>query len=206
MMACSAMPQQMAPTRMRSLSPAAQTAAYRILRRLTLLIAPLLPLTAEEIWEAMPREDGDPETVHLARFPVLAAEFDDALAQRWDRLLKVRGEVAKVLEAARAEKKIGASLEAEVILAVDGEMGAFLRGAGDLLPDLFIVSSVRFAEAGETEGLTASPLVPELAVGVERAKGSKCVRCWKYDEAVGRETSHPGLCPRCVGVVAAASK
>jgi isoleucyl-tRNA synthetase len=185
---------------------AAQTAVYRILRRLTLLIAPLLPLTAEEIWEAMPREDGDPDTVHLSRFPGRATEFDDALAERWDRLIKVRGEAAKVLEAARAEKKIGASLEAEVILAADGETGAFLRGVEDLLPDLFIVSSVRFAEAGERQGLTVSPLIPELAVGVERAKGSKCVRCWKYDEAVGRETSHPGLCPRCAGVVAMAEK
>ncbi len=34
----------------------------------------------------------------------------------WDELLKVRGEVNKVIEQARADKKVGGSLEAAVTL------------------------------------------------------------------------------------------
>ncbi|MEW5898352.1 MAG: zinc finger domain-containing protein, partial [Bacillota bacterium] len=43
--------------------------------------------------------------------------------------------------------------------------------------------------------------IPELAVGVRRAPGEKCVRCWKYSEGVGKNTEHPALCPRCAEVV-----
>ncbi|HZI93127.1 MAG TPA: isoleucine--tRNA ligase, partial [Patescibacteria group bacterium] len=47
----------------------AQTAIYLIAHAVCRLMAPILPFTAEEIWETLPRAKGDPESVHLALFP-----------------------------------------------------------------------------------------------------------------------------------------
>ena len=40
-----------------------------------------------------------------------------------------------------------------------------------------------------------------IEVEVFSADGSKCERCWKHSEAVGKHTAHPTLCGRCAGVV-----
>lgn len=50
---------------------------------------------------------------------VCSAADDEAMNDDfWDELLKVRGEVNKVIEQARADKKVGGSLEAAVTLAM----------------------------------------------------------------------------------------
>lgn len=40
-----------------------------------------------------------------------------------------------------------------------------------------------------------------LWVGVARADGAKCERCWNYSPAVGTLEGHPGLCERCYEVI-----
>src|SRR5262249_43161941 len=47
----------------------AQTALYRIGHELCRLMAPIVPFTAEEIWESLPRVPDDPGSVHVAIFP-----------------------------------------------------------------------------------------------------------------------------------------
>ena len=69
----------------------AQTALYTIVDGLARLMAPVLPVTADEIWTFLPgaRE----ASVHLAEFPSdasLAALSDAALTERWARLIDVR--------------------------------------------------------------------------------------------------------------------
>lgn len=39
-------------------------------------------------------------------------------------------------------------------------------------------------------------------VGISRAEGSKCERCWNYSDLVGSFSDHPTLCARCHNVVA----
>ena len=41
---------------------------------------------------------------------------------------------------------------------------------------------------------------PRLRVGIERASGGKCERCW-YVLPLGTRPDHPTLCARCAGVV-----
>lgn len=38
-------------------------------------------------------------------------------------------------------------------------------------------------------------------IGVSRANGLKCERCWNYSLEVGSFNDHPSLCARCHGVV-----
>ena len=108
----------------------AQTAMYRILDALTRMTAPVLSFTAEEIWGCLPGKRE--ESVHLADFPSFTASLINvALEEKYERLLAIRSDVAKVLELARAEKIIGHSLDARVELAADGDLGELLRNEAD---------------------------------------------------------------------------
>jgi isoleucyl-tRNA synthetase len=177
---------------------AAQTAVWRTLDVLVRVMAPILSYTADDVWAHLP---GRPAaTVFEAGLPVVdAALLDEALARKWDRLLDVRAAVTKALEQARQSGLIGHSLDARVRLAGTDGLGPLLDGARATLPALFIVSQVEVAP--DLDHTHVSPLLRELRVAVERARGAKCERCWNYSEAVGQDAEHPGLCDRCLAVV-----
>jgi len=112
----------------------------------------------------------------------------------------VRGAVSKAIEEARQAGLVKQSSEARVALgapSADG-LGTLLAEQAADLPSLFLVAEVAL---GGADGAPESPLVPGLRVGVERAPGEKCPRCW-YLRALGRDPRHPDLCERCAGVVA----
>lgn len=190
---------------------AAQTVLYQVLHNLVRLLAPVLAFTSEEIWRCAPKEEGAPVSVQLTDLPGVNEEYLDAeLEQKWERLLAVRSEVTRALEEARREKTIGNPLEAAVALYAGDELYDFLQQSLIELPVFFIVSAVslhRWPEKPDAEnrpnGEKVLPAleIPELAVGVRRAPGEKCVRCWKYSEGVGKNAEHPALCPRCAEVV-----
>lgn len=181
---------------------AAQTTLWEILDVLVRLMAPILSFTAEEIWQNLPAGDR-PASVFLAGFPTRVRAADPALLARWDRLLAVRGAVTKALEEARKSGAIGHSLDARVRLDAADGLRPLLREYASDLPAFFIVSQVDLAD--ELDEAAASPLLPELRVAVEAARGGKCERCWTYSEVVGSDAAHPGLCGRCLPVVTGAA-
>jgi isoleucyl-tRNA synthetase len=184
---------------------AAQSVCYDVFTALARLMAPILTFTAEEAWRYAPGPRA--QSVHLERFPEAPREWlDDALKQQWDRLLEVRREVAKALETARAQKLIGSGLEARVrIASAPEDLPALLGGKRELLATLFIVSRVELhAGDGRASVVYESQDIPGLVIGVDRAPGEKCERCWTRTEEVGRDGDHPTLCARCVRVVSGA--
>jgi isoleucyl-tRNA synthetase len=183
---------------------AAQTVLYEVLSALVRLVAPILTFTAEEVWPRVPGRLGNTETVQIADWPVVEPAWrDEALAAKWRDLLAVRGEVQKALELARAAGEIGTSLEADVHLAASGGVEDPLRRYQSELAGVFIVSHVSLSPE-LPDGLlrsTKAETVPGLSIGIARAVGQKCDRCWMYSETVGHSTSHPTLCRRCVDAV-----
>jgi isoleucyl-tRNA synthetase len=182
----------------------AQTAIHRIAATLVRLIAPALVFTAEEVWKYLPRDAFDPESVHLASFPVaeeLEKLFDEKRSANWERLLGVRMEVLKALEQARAAKEISGALEARVTLGANGNLGNLLKQYGHDLPSLFIVSQVEFAEPKPVGSAEASA-TGDLQIRVERAQGKKCERCWNYSTHVGESVEYSTVCERCLAALA----
>ncbi|MFH0800118.1 MAG: isoleucine--tRNA ligase [Pseudomonadota bacterium] len=177
----------------------AQTTMWRILDSMARIMAPIFSFTSDEIWRAMPRRKDAPDTVFLADMPA-APESDAALVDRWERLVVLRSVVTKVLEAARADKFIGNSLAAKVVIECDEAQRVFLEGFGEALPDLFIVSDVSFGTAAG-KYIFSSEDVPGFKVAVEAAGGEKCDRCWKHSKSVGSNSEHPAICARCAGVI-----
>jgi isoleucyl-tRNA synthetase len=177
----------------------AQTAMYRILEAIVKLVAPVLSFTADEVWRYMPKQPE--ESVHLASFPPLCPENrDDALVERWERIIGVRAEVSKALEQARVQKVIGHSLDAMVTIAAPSELHGFLQGYASELKSVFIVSKVELVDSIEGECYEAEG-IPGMSIRVTAAPGVKCERCWCYDEEIGRDPEHPTICPKCLKAV-----
>jgi isoleucyl-tRNA synthetase len=171
----------------------AQTALYRLAQALVRLLAPILSFTTEEVWGHLSGSG----SVHTAYFPE-AADLSEGLGadqrarlQNWDKLLPLRDEVLKSLEAARQEKIIGAPLEASVRLAADDSLYPLLERYARELPGLFIVSQVVLScQAGSG-----------VSVTIDRAAGTKCERCWKYTDDVGLDVELPTVCAPCAAAV-----
>jgi isoleucyl-tRNA synthetase len=178
----------------------AQTAVYRIASALLRLAAPIIAFTAEEIWKHFPRGAGDPDSVHLALFPSaeeLGVPLDAAKMATWEKLLEVRTEVLRALEAARNAKTISGALEAKVLLRAGSDLGPLLEQYKSWLPAMFIVSQVELGIPASADG-QKSELLPGLSVTVRRADGTKCERCWNYSTHVGESADYPTVCERCV--------
>jgi isoleucyl-tRNA synthetase len=156
------------------------------------LLAPILSMTADEIWAFLPGPRD--ESVHLAEFPRGVEVWRDRdLEERWTRLRELRAVVNGQLELARVAKTIGSSLEAQVTLRVPPAhpLAATLRDRQSDLPMLFIVSSVDVvAGAGE-----------EIEVEVAHAPGGKCPRCWRFVTETVPSGDLEGLCLRCADAI-----
>ena len=174
---------------------------------MTKVFAPILAFTCDEIWLQMPHRNGDDgRNVLLNQMSKPYADYalSDAEMAVWETALRVRSDVNGVLETARADKRIGKSLEAHVALfANDEDAKAALDAVKSVdLPEIFIVSNVSTNETAPAEGAVVGQGVnfPGLTIAVTEAKGTKCPRCWMHSEQADPET---GLCPRCAAVVAA---
>ena len=170
---------------------AAQTTMYYILDALVKILTPMISFTAEEIWSAMNHtEKENVESPMLADYPVSNDEWDNKeIAEKWEKIIKIKNIVAKDLELARAEKTIGNSLDAKVTIYAEGEEYKFLKENEELIKLVLIVSGLEIQENNRKQE-------EKLGVKVEHATGEKCERCWMYNDHLEN-----GLCPRCKEVL-----
>ena len=177
----------------------AQTALYEILTVLTRLLAPILVHTTEEIWEHLDHEAG---SVHLALWPDTAElSFDEDFAKRWDRMLTVRDDVLRELEALRKADVIASNMEARVELYTeDAELAGLLHRYRDDLATLLIVSETALVDS-KLDSASEGQDCQGLWIRAERSPYEKCGRCWNLRAEVGTIDEFPDLCGRCAEVV-----
>ncbi|MCO5558729.1 hypothetical protein L7F22_012315 [Adiantum nelumboides] len=185
-------------------------------------IAPVLPHMAEDVWQHLPfthslRDGSRCHHVFEAGWPLTDAHWKSLLKddiEYWRTLLQIRTEVNKVLEAARGGKLIGASLDAKVFLSTKNEallarLAQHTREDPDKLCRIFITSQAEVLASVERAasldikytGTSVLEGLGDLWVGVSKADGSKCERCWNYSVKVGSSVDHPTLCERCQEVI-----
>ena len=176
----------------------AQTVLTEVLKVLVRIISPVLSFTADEIWERIPEALKEEESVHLSKWIEANPEYlNEELAKKWDKIARLRREVNKKLEAERQTGLIGHSLDARVLLNIANDEYSFIKDyTENEVSDLFIVSQVKFVN----DNLAESE-IEGISIGVEKASGEKCERCWKYDEEVGHDHNHSDVCPRCASVL-----
>ncbi len=165
----------------------------QIFRCVTLWFAPILVFTSEEAWrERYP----DSVSVHLELFPEVPQSWrDDALAAKWEAIRRVRAVVTGALEIERAQKRIGASLEAapEVFIA-DPDLVAALEGVD--FAEVCITSDIAVMAGEGPADAFRLPEVAGIVVVPRRAMGTKCARSWRISPLVGSDPEFPDVTPR----------
>ena len=178
----------------------AQTAMEIILETMMRLLAPILTFTAEEVWNAMPGYAGKAESVHLTEFPAVnPAYVNEELGEKWRTLVAVKGEISKAIEAARKNKVVGHSLDAAVAVTPPEKLRELIASHREDLKALQIVSQLDVVTREELAAdAYESKEIEGLYVGVAKARGQKCQRCWIYSEDLGKDPEHPAICGRCL--------
>jgi isoleucyl-tRNA synthetase len=197
-----------------------QTVIRACLEGFAKAVAPILPHMAEDIWQNLPYEKEN-ESVFEGGWPKQLLDYPEHDEDQWDLVRCVRDDVNKLLESARTEKLVGASLDAAAyIYAPDEKVASTLEKlVGDVsvlavpektngvdeLRTVLMLSQVNLVKSKEelaaacdekfiSRGETASGCV----VGVTKAAGSKCGRCWFYDAQIGKlGLPHDDACQRC---------
>jgi isoleucyl-tRNA synthetase len=180
---------------------AARTTIEETFRHVVTWFAPILCFTMEEAWHC---RYGDGEaSVHLQEFPVTPAAWaDESSIRKWDRIRALRRVVTGVLEIARRDKVIGASLEAAPVLYVSDPNDAALFEAVDLA-GIAITSGATISLAEPPADAFRLAELPGVAAQFRRASGRKCARCWMILAEVGTVAGHDDLCCRCSAAVEA---
>ncbi len=176
---------------------AALTCVEHIFRCTTIWLAPILAFTADEAWlERYPHKKAGKGSVHLEVFPDIPATWrDDKLAEKWEKVRRVRSVVTGALEIERAAKRIGSSLEAAPLVYVsDKALAEAIEGVD--LAEVCITSGIAWTVDDVPAGAFTIPEVKGVAVVPARATGTKCARSWRYTTDVGADPAYPELSAR----------
>jgi isoleucyl-tRNA synthetase len=165
----------------------------QILLHTTLWIAPILPFTAEDIWEArFPSDD----SVHLALLPSVPNSWEnETLHDYWSRVRTIRRVVTGALEVARAHGLCGSSLEmAPQVFIEDAKTLEELQTID--FGEICITSAFSFSKGKGPDDAFRLSDVPGVAVVCHKAQGQKCQRSWKISPDVGQDSRYPHVTPR----------
>ncbi|MGT2828322.1 isoleucine--tRNA ligase [Streptococcus hillyeri] len=176
-----------------------QTVFYDILVKITKLLTPILPHTAEEIWSYLEHEAE--EFVQLAEMPeVETFANQEALLENWEAFMTLRTQAQKALEEARNEKVIGKSLEAHLTIYASAEVKALLENLSSDVAQLLIVSQLTVTE----EEAPAEAICFEgVAFTVAHAEGAVCDRCRRVDTTTAERSYQATICDHCAEIVEA---
>ena len=169
---------------------AVQQTIFTLLKETLLLMAPILSFTCEEAWAFVPDYSGKEPLIHLARFPEISGNFHKPVDEtKWQKIMAVRDRILKEIETARAGKRIGDSLEADIVIETSGADEELLRSHNDLFKTILVIAALT-VQTGKEEKIT-----------VRKAQGRKCPRCWNWVAAAPATGHYAELCPRCAETI-----
>jgi len=186
---------------------ACQTVIYDILDCLTRVMAPIMVFTAEDIRQNMPKtpEQAAVPSVHLSGWPKagIVPSAEKNIFREMQPLFLLVPEVAKALEDKRTQGEIGSSFDAKINLLTNTlKQYRFLDSFRADLPEIFKVSQVEIIESDNLDpALPRAAGFPDLVIEAVRAEGKKCVRCWNYSAAVGKDSAHSEICDICLKAI-----
>ncbi len=198
---------------------ASQSALFIIGKAMCQLLSPILVFTSDEVWKSY--KFGKGSSVHESVWDEKLWSFsDDTSFRKWESIRELRKISDLLIEKLREGKQVGSSLESQVVLdSASPELLTFLKANAKELKIGFIVSQVLFEKLEidkipdiHLNGVAWDWHLPsgelrqdKVTVAIRKASGSKCARCWKYSDQVGKMTD-PLLCADCDPVEAELSR
>lgn len=201
-----------------------QTVLHHMLEQMAVMMAPLVPHMAEDVWQNFPYKPST-KSVFEKGWVTSKQHFPEHETVMWEKIRLVRNDVNRCIEIARQAKEVGASQESRVFIhSADPEFAQILtamRGDDKLLAKpvstngiddlrfVFMTSQVSVVKSADEIAascplyrLGATDTESGITVGVTKALGKKCERCWYYSESVGHDDhQHGDLCQRCDDVI-----
>jgi isoleucyl-tRNA synthetase len=198
-----------------------QTVLHSLLEGFAKSVAPILPHMAEDIWQNLPyKAEGDESSVFEGGIPEKLTSFPAFENDKWKLVRDVRTDVNQVLELARRDKLVGASLDAAAYIytpdksirktldMLDGDESLITPSVKtngvDELRTALMISQVNLVDSEDEitsacdSAYIAKGDLSGCTIGVKKAEGVKCGRCWFYDKAVGTHARYGAdLCQRC---------
>jgi isoleucyl-tRNA synthetase len=167
---------------------ASRTILDLIFNYLVRWLAPSISFTCEEAWKAR----GHLSSIHLEDFMKVNVNFKNiSIKTKWDTIKNIRKVVTGALEKKRAEKIIGSSLEAHIKVYLSEELKKIITDIH--LDEITITSSLEVLSYVEDKPGFEMDDIEGVKVKVEKVKGKKCLRCWKYKKTLN--SNH--ICERC---------
>ncbi len=166
----------------------ARTLLNLIFDHLVRWLAPSLSFTCEEAWKAK----GNTSSIHLEDFLKASQDFkNNDIANKWNIIKNIRKVITGAIEKKRAEKLIGSSLEANVIIYVKEDLKKKIEEIN--FDEIAITSSFQLLDYKNKKDYFALEEINDVAVTVEKTDGQKCERCWKYTDILQDKQ----ICQRC---------
>ncbi|HEX7010411.1 MAG TPA: isoleucine--tRNA ligase [Phycisphaeraceae bacterium] len=164
-----------------------QTALHRIADGLIRLLAPMLPHTADEAWQALWGSQADPASVHLATMPEPTGVVAD---EGWEQVMAQRARALKLIEQTRSQQGIDNPLDLGLRIAFSPRRQPFFeRFAAADLADLCGISRVELAPRDAD--------LPEAEMEVLDLRSEpRCQRSWKRDGTVQQRANGAWLTQR----------
>ncbi len=139
-----------------------------LLESLVKWFAPILSFTTEEIFTLI---DESKKSIHLEKFMNFPKSFENKkLNEKWLELKKIRDICNISIEAKRASKEIGSSLEANLKISLNEKL-------------FKITEKTNFSELCITSHAKVEKTMSDDVVAITtKAEGKKCPVCWKINK------------------------
>ena len=188
---------------------AVQTVLYHVLCQVQAMLGPLTPMLVEESWEHSPEgvKAGLESPLQRIWDRVPPEWYDEELEKLYLPLMTaINTAVKSAQEHARADKKMGSSLDSDVALTLEEASVVLLKPLQSQLAEILVVSNLQFYCEERAQSLADwsynAPIQdaegrPIGTACVYAPQDRKCARCWRH--LVVQEDSE--LCGRCEIVV-----
>ena len=207
-----------------------QTVLNIMMEQLAVMLAPILPHLAEDLWQNFPYQPITKSVFQRGWIkPIEKYPIHEKTQWEWIKLL--RNDINRCFEIARTAKLVGASQEGQILIYTSNpehlKILQLLEGDNMILANsiktnniddmrfIFIASQVKLALNDSdiinntSYYLNSSDTESNVTLGVSKADGIKCERCWYYCTSVNStslttttsETKYDDLCNRCKEVI-----
>lgn len=181
------------------------TVFKEILKTLTSIMGPILPIMTQEVWNNSPKYiSKDMESNFQAGWYTSVGGYNEKVEDEFTELLKFRDQIKCTMDkAVRNDKNVKNSLETGITLVSKKHslISKLLVKHQNDIADLLVVSD--FDVVSNPESLLVGvkykyeiELDENNSVILRPAKGEKCPRCWKFTKEPELE-----LCHRCNDVI-----
>lgn len=213
-----------------------QTVLSYVLEQYVLMMAPVLPHMAEDVWLNYPYP-APTRSIFERGWVQNATQFNLHEMELWETIQLIKDDTNRCMEVLRAAKEIGAPQECKVFIHVDknakpeleDRLRSMVGNGGEAISEprysqtnsvddlrfilmaseVYIVDALQVVQRNSNAVLSAAESSSGVTIGVGRASGLKCERCWYYSTSVGADVVGDGrsgeftdICARCESIIA----